>query len=519
MSVMSPGQARAAKTGQMAILILACLAALSAIVACRGEQATTPPTTTLGAAMATEATEPAPTAAPTDTVEPTSAPTPTQMSAATGGAAATPTLTPTAMPRPTTEPSETQEPAATPEPAQATPAPTPGATEAPVPTPTATGTPAPTPTPTSTPEPTPTATPMPTSTPEPTITPIPTPTPHPDPNLRYHDEKQLVLELINEARAEAGVPALVLGNNISAQIHAENSLSGCYSSQWSADGLKSEARYTLAGGHQYSNLTVFGKDYCAGWIEKDAIAEATISSSVEDLFEDFGISKTLTDGSYRKASIGLAEDRRFIRLAVLLERDFIEYERLPVLSEGILTFSGKVKNGIDLDEGRGLSATMFYDSPPSDLTAGQISRVYSSEDGLRAAAIRRPAAEGRRWTSHEYTRMHNPCPSPYDFPTDTRAPQSPGEATEFHNAAREKCLEIGADQDGGEEITVPWITASGWEVQGNSFTVTADLSEVVGRHGNGLYKIVVWGELNGEDVGISEYVIFHGVQRPATYDP
>ena len=310
-----------------------------------------------------------------------------------------------------------------------------------------------------------------------------------------------------------------MGNNISAQIHAENSLSGCYSSIWSADGLKSDARYTLAGGQQYNNLTVLGKDYCAGWIEKDAIAEGTISSSVEDLLEDFGISRTLTDDSYRQASIGLAEDRRFIRLAVLLERNFIEYERLPVLNEGILTFSGKVKNGIDLDEGRGLSATVFYSPPPENLTAGQIARVYSSEGGLRIAAIRRPAAEGRHWTSHEYTRMHNPCPSPYDIPADTKAPQSPEEATKFHNAARDICLEIRGDKDGGEEITVPWITASGWEVQGNSFTVTANLSEVVGRHGNGLYKIVVWGELNGENVGISEYVIFHGVQRPATYDP
>ena len=495
MSMMSPSHARASTAEQMVILILACLAALSAIVACGGEQATTPPTTTVVAAMDTDVTEPSPTA----TVGLTSVPPSTQVSVATGGASATPTLTPTATPRPSTEPSETPEPAAAPEQA-ATSAPTPGVTEAPVHTPTATDTSAPT----STPKPTPAATPISTSTPEPTVTPSPTPTPHPDPNLRYYDEKQLVLELINEARAEAGVPALVLGNNISAQIHAESSLHGCYSSLWSSDGLKAEARYTLAGGQQYNNLTVLGKDYCAGWIEKESIAEGTISSSVEDLLEDFGISRTLTDDSYRKASIGLAEDRRFIRLAVLLERDFIEYEQLPVLNEGILTFSGKVKNGIDLDEGRGLSATVFYDSPPANLTAGQISKVYSSEGGLRVATIRRPAAEGRRWTSHEYTRMHNPCPSPYDFPADTRAPQSPGEATEFHNAAREKCLEIRADQDGGEEIIVPWITASKWEVQGNSFTVTADLSEVVVRQGKGLYKVVVWGELNGEDVGISE---------------
>ena len=323
--------------------------------------------------------------------------------------------------------------------------------------------------------------------------------------------------MINEIRADAGVPVLILGNNISAQIHAENSLTGCYSSLWSADGLKSEARYTLAGGQQFNNLTVIGKDYCAEWSESDTIAEGTIRSSVINLFEEFGISKTMTDVSYRKASIGLAQDRQFIRLAILLERDFIEFESLPALSAGVLRFSGGVKNGIDLDGGKGLSATVFYDPPPGSLTAGQIARVYSSDEGLRVAAIRRPAEEGRRWTD-EYTRMYNPCPSPYDFPADGRAPQSPEEATEFHNNAKEKCLAMRADKEGGTQITVPWITASIWEVQGDSFKVEVDLSEVVARHGNGLYKIVVWGELDGEDVGISEYVIFHGIQRPTTYD-
>ena len=122
------------------------------------------------------------------------------------------------------------------------------------------------------------------------------------------------------------------GNNISAQIHAENSLAECYSSVWSADGLKADARYTLAGGQQFNNLSVIGKDYCAEWSDNETIAEGTIRSYVIDLFEDFGISKTMTDGNYRKASIGLAQDRQFIRLAVLLERDFIEFEDLPALS-------------------------------------------------------------------------------------------------------------------------------------------------------------------------------------------
>ena len=520
---MSPCFFRTARCGQTTALLLALLAALTGLSACGGEQSP-PPTATPEQERTTEAATPAPTVAtgaPTASAETTPSQTQTPISSVPRGVTPVSTLTPTptAMPKPTAISGPVSTPEPSPEPTR-TPMPPPTATETtgPIATPIPKDAPTSTITPTSTPEPTPTATPTPTPTQQPTSTPVPTPTPHPDPNLRYHEEKQFVLELFNEARADAGVPALESGNNISAQIHAENSLAECYSSVWSADGLKADARYTLAGGQQFNNLSVIGKDYCAEWSDNETIAEGTIRSYVIDLFEDFGISKTMTDGNYRKASIGLAQDRQFIRLAVLLERDFIEFEDLPALSEGVLTFSGKVKNGIDLEGGKGLSATVFYDPPPGNLTAGQIARVYSSDDGLRVAAIRRPAGEGRRWTLHEYTRMYNPCPSPYDFPANSRAPQSPGESTEFYRAAREKCSEIRADESGGEEITVQWITASKWEVQGDSFTVEADLGGVVGRHGRGLYKITIWGELNGEDVGISEYVIFHGVQRPTTYD-
>ena len=73
-----------------------------------------------------------------------------------------------------------------------------------------------------------------------------------------------------------------------------------------------------------------------------------------------------------------------------------------------------------------------------------------------------------------------------------------------------------ADEGGGEEITVQWITASKWEVQEDSFTVETDLSGIVARHGGGLYKITIWGEFNGEDIRISEYLIFHRIERPTT---
>lgn len=42
-----------------------------------------------------------------------------------------------------------------------------------------------------------------------------------DPAQRHLELKQLMLELINDARSEAGAPAVRLGVNGAAQLHAE----------------------------------------------------------------------------------------------------------------------------------------------------------------------------------------------------------------------------------------------------------------------------------------------------------
>ena len=335
-----------------------------------------------------------------------------------------------------------------------------------------------------------------------------------------------MLDLINAERANAGVAPLVLGDNIAAQVHAEGSLEGCYSSQWSADGLKSGARYSLAGGYQSSYTVVQGTDYCSPLNQASILflVKDEIRDNVDSLLEESEGSKireNLINEQYRKLNIGLAWDLfgSYIHVVLQLESDYIEYDQLPAIENGILTLSGRVKNGINLDGGKELSVAVSYNPQPQPLTAGQIARVYSADSGPRVAAIRRPPGEGRHYSEDEYTRMYNPCPSPYDIAADAPAPGSRDEASDIFDAAREKCLAIRADEEGGVEITVPRITATEWDVEGDAFAVAADLGEVVQRHGNGLYDVTVWGSLDGEDVVISEYVIFHGVTPPDSYYP
>jgi len=62
---------------------------------------------------------------------------------------------------------------------------------------------------------------------------------------------QYMLDLINKDRTDANVPPVILGNNNSAQTHAEDMLNNLYFSQWGTDGTTSSMRYTLAGGTSF----------------------------------------------------------------------------------------------------------------------------------------------------------------------------------------------------------------------------------------------------------------------------
>ena len=106
-----------------------------------------------------------------------------------------------------------------------------------------------------------------------------------------------------------------------------------------------------------------------------------------------------------------------------------------------------------------------------------------------------------------------PCPDPYDVSPNARAARSHNEAHSIWLAAYRESL---ARQP--RTITVPWITAQTWADNGKEFSVKADLSDVLAKHGDGVYSLVIWGGINGEDAVISEFSIFHGVTPPDTYN-
>ena len=323
------------------------------------------------------------------------------------------------------------------------------------------------------------------------------------------DPYELMLSLINEERGKAGAAPVAMGSNPVAQIHADNSLANCISSHWSVDGLNPEMRYTLAGGHQANNENLYGSDYCKlagqGYARIGGIAEEA-RAAMRAWMESPGHRETILRPRQRLVNIGLAWDAYNFHAVQVFEGDFVEFTSPPAIEGGVLTMEGSVRNGASLEHGDHFRFAIMHRPPPQPLTQGQIARVYSSCEGRKVALLSFRSAGTVASTTET-------CLDPYDMPPDTPAPASAMQAREFWEDAyaRHRALPRSTP------VTIAKIKMSRWELDGDRFAVSADLSGVLAEYGPGVYKVAMFGVLDGEATLISEYAIFHEVPRPAGY--
>ena len=342
---------------------------------------------------------------------------------------------------------------------------------------------------------------------------IPTPvaiaTPRPSADLRHLDEKRYMLELINAERAKAGAGPVVLGDNIAAQLHADSALQNCFSGHWGLDGLKPYMRYSLAGGYQPNGENGLGNHYCikpSNGFSPNGGIRREISEGMESWMGSSGHRRNILDSQHKKVNIGIAWDRYNVAFYQHFEGDYVEYVRLPAIDNGILSLAGRTKNGALFSRKEDLGIQIDYDQPPHSLTRGQVSKTYCYDNGLPVASLRWPLTGNWRWTDPQFSKTIYPCLDPYDVSADAVPPKPP---SRFYPSVPKP----------PRPVTVPWITAQEWTASGDTFAIRANIGQVLSKHGAGVYSILVWGKLNGEDVVISQHSIFHGVTPPDTYNP
>ena len=330
---------------------------------------------------------------------------------------------------------------------------------------------------------------------------------------KHAEEKQYMLDLINEEREKAGLEPVSLGHNPAPQLHADAALTGCFSSHWGLDGLKPYMRYSLLGGYQSNGENGSGLDYCI----KGTDGFAGLGSMRQEIRETMtgwmaspGHKRNILDKWHKRVSIGIAWNRYNKAMYQHFEGDYVEFQKLPAIEGGELSFWGRTRNGVRFRDPQDLGVQIYYDRPTHELTRGQVARTYCYDNGRQVAGLRQPLTGGYSWTTDEFTTAYRKCPDPYDVPNDAPAPQSYREAHEVWRQASLTPLSTST-------IALPWVTAREWTSQGSNFRVRADVGDILAEHGDGVYTVMLWGKIDGQDVVISQYSIFHRVNPPSSY--
>ena len=307
--------------------------------------------------------------------------------------------------------------------------------------------------------------------------------------------QEYALLLINQARTAGGLNAVTFDTNAAAQNHANDMRANCTFSHWDNDGLKPYMRYTLEGGVGHSAENISGIGFCPSNPDRYLTRSITeeIDQAMEGLLNSPGHLRNIMNPHHRKVNIGIAYRRPNLWLVQLFVGDYIEYTTKPRIVDGVLRISGQVKNGATVS-GNALGVQIYYDQPPHSLTRGQLHHTYCYSSGTIIAGLRRPPGRNAYYPTDSFTISGTACGDPYDVPKDA----SP--ATSYFDLKPRNTLFY--------ETEAVWITASDWTSIETEFSVTADLTNLLNQHGNGIYTILVWAEINGEDVPIYEYSIF-----------
>lgn len=413
--------------------------------------------------------------------------------------------------------------------------------------PTATPTVTPIPSSTATPTPRPTATPTsePTRIPHPSPTEIvlqASPTPIPTapavvsdseipPHLRHLEYKQYMLELINAERTRAGLGTVVLGHNNAAQLHAESAVQHCFGSHWGIDGLKPYMRYSLAGGYQSNGENWHGRsswyetngkvwssiEYCltkdsGGYPPTITDIRDSVHEAMEGWMDSPGHRRNILNPQHRKVNIGIDWDGYNLGAVQHFEGDYVEYSALPTIEGTVLIVGGRLRCGAQFDEVDDLGVQIYYDRAPYALTRAQLYLTECYDSGQLVAALRRKLTGTSYWTTNTFTVTSSQCVDPYLVPSDIPGPTNHEETQTFRKAAAEVKQSLSPTT-----VTAPWVDALQWSINDGHFSVVADMEPILTAYGNGVYSVVVWANLGGERIVVSEYSIFHGVTPPDTY--
>lgn len=306
------------------------------------------------------------------------------------------------------------------------------------------------------------------------------------------------LDLVNQSRRDAGMPEVSLGNNEAAQQHAEALLRHNAKGHWGIDGLLPQMRYTLAGGTNYVAENVSYAILEPGVVYRAVDPLKTLKDHHDGLMGSPGHRRNILDKWHKRVNLGIACNEYTCNLVQKFEGDYVVFDQAPAISGGVLTFAGRFKEGFTLS-----SVQVWYHQPPHSLTPGQLDATYSYTSGQEPATfIIKPAPPGYHYSPSDLL----PVPYVWESGVDPYSVDPDRPRTLLFGIRPVPLLVTNTK-------SVPYTVATRWRASDSECRVEADLTEVIGDLGNGVYIVMLWGELKSEKVPLTNYTIFIGSEQ------
>ena len=321
-----------------------------------------------------------------------------------------------------------------------------------------------------------------------------------DPEL-IEESKLLMLDLINKERTKHNLTLVKLGNSSAAQSHADDMIENCFLSHWGIDGMKPYMRHSMDGGYQYNAENISGYHYCVGYGYVNETPNEGVKDAMYGLMASPGHRDNILDPHHRFVSIGVTNDNYNTFVVQLFEYDYIEFDRLPKIKHGVLSFSSTPTKQFDE-----YTVDIYYDQQPYNLTAGQLLKTYCYELGKPVISLREQLTGGWYYDDDLWMADGQGCNDPYDVNPSTPT-LSPG-MLEVPLMPKYPCTSC---------VEVSYKDAELWNANGGKFVVSADIGNVLRIHGNGVYTVVIGGWDGGFGINnyvpLAEYSIFYKINE------
>ena len=300
------------------------------------------------------------------------------------------------------------------------------------------------------------------------------------------------LGLINKAREEHGLSPVQLGSNTGAQGHSVAMLTQNFVGHWGTDGLNPDMRYTLAGGSGLLEENVANLKQQPYTQYKTVHPLEALLATHENFMENPLQRRKILNPWHTHVNIGLACDHVTCAVTQDFERNFITFAELPVISDGVLTFSGQLNDRLAF-----ASVEIWYHQPPHSLTLGQLDATDRYYPGQQPATfLLDPPSPGHFYSTEELQ------PTSFTWETDIDPYQVDPESSRSYWPSGSP------DVLNSHSKMVPMTIARVWETRDSYFRIEANLSDTIEALGPGVYTLYIWGSEGTNKIRLTNYTIF-----------